>query len=229
MRGADTAPTRKQLKNRRFFLKLTAMDGADWTEFDLVLGVDEAGRGARGGRGGGGACTHRPLLSSLGVADSKTLSPQRREEVAGLLRQHTAHIPHHALLVDVAEVENRNVLGASLWGMRQAALLLIQETGAQNPLVLVDGNQRLPDFPFSQQTCVKGDARFACIGAASILAKVTRDAFMTALDRDFPAYGFARHKGYGTAAHRQALLTHGPCPQHRSLFIRGIFQKNGAG
>lgn len=201
----------------------------DWSQFDLVLGVDEAGRGALAGPVGVGACVHSPLLGALGAADSKTLSPARREEVASLLGQHAADIPHHAALVSVAEVETRNVLGASLWGMREAALFLIQQTGAARPLVLVDGNQRLPDFPFAQRTCVKGDARFACIGAASILAKVLRDAFMVTLDRNFPAYGFAKHKGYGTAFHRQVLLVHGPCPQHRSVFIRGVFREAKAG
>ena len=116
-------------------------------------------------------------------------------------------------LASVEEIDRLNILQATLLAMQRAVAGLRLKPG----LVLVDGN-RLPLLEMRAEAIVKGDAKVAAISAASILAKVTRDRGLFQLDQQYPQYGFARHKGYGTAEHLQALRLHGPCPEHRSSF-----------
>ena len=112
------------------------------------------------------------------------------------------------------EVDQLNVLWAAMEAMRRAALAL----GVPPDVLLIDGNRAIPDAPCAQETVVRGDGLSLSIAAASVVAKVTRDRLMTALDADVPAYGFAQHKGYPTAQHYAALAAHGPSAHHRRTF-----------
>lgn len=174
-------------------------------------GVDEVGRGCLAGDVLAAAVILDPSRPVAGLADSKRLSAARRERLYGEI---TARAAAWAVgRATVAEIDRLNILQASLLAMHRAVAAL-----AEAPeLVLVDGN-RLPDWPYAARAVTGGDATIACISAAAILAKVTRDREMQALEADFPGYGFARHKGYGTAQHSAALDRLGPCALHRRSF-----------
>jgi ribonuclease HII len=146
-----------------------------------------------------------------GLADSKVLTARRRDQLFDEIRA-------KALCCSVAEasaeeVDTLNILQATLLAMRRA----VEGLRLKPALVLVDGN-RLPALSMRAEAIVKGDSKVAAISAASILAKVTRDRWCAELDAQYPQYGFAGHKGYGTAEHLQALQTYGACPQHRKSF-----------
>lgn len=174
-------------------------------------GVDEVGRGCLAGDVLAAAVILDPSRPIAGLADSKRLSAAVRERLYGEI---TAHATAWAVgRASVAEIDRLNILQASLLAMHRAVAAL----AASTELVLVDGN-RLPDWPYAARAVVGGDATIACISAAAILAKVTRDREMQALEADFPGYGFARHKGYGTAEHSAALVRLGPCALHRRSF-----------
>lgn len=177
----------------------------------MVAGVDEVGRGPLAGPVVAAAVIldiNRPID---GLADSKCLSPARREELARTIRERA--LSWALGRAEVAEIDRLNILQASLLAMRRA----VEALGVTPRCVLVDGNQ-LPSIAYPAQAIVKGDARVASIGAASILAKVARDGEMQRLDADYPGYGFAQHKGYGTQAHLQALARLGVTPLHRRSF-----------
>lgn len=181
---------------------------------DCVGGVDEAGRGPLAG----------PVVAAVvllpagrrlpGVTDSKQLSARRRAELAELIRREA--VAWSVASATVAEIDRLNILQASLLAMRRA----VERLPVWPAQLRVDGLQapRLPGYPGRVETLVRGDQRCPAIAAASILAKLTRDAELLALDQRYPAYGFAQHKGYPTAAHRAALRRHGPCPAHRRSF-----------
>jgi len=177
----------------------------------LVAGVDEAGRGPLVGPVVAAAVILDPRKPIAGLADSKTLSPRKRERLFH-------EILAKALCCSVAqasaeEIDQINILQATLLAMQRAV------AGLRLPpkLVLVDGN-RLPLLPMQAQAIVKGDATVAEISAASIVAKVHRDQWCAEFHARYPEYGFAQHKGYGTAEHLAALVAHGPCPEHRRSF-----------
>jgi ribonuclease HII len=177
----------------------------------LVAGVDEAGRGPLVGPVVAAAVILDPRHPIAGLADSKTLSPAKRERLFHEIRA-------KALCCSVAEataqeIDALNILQATLLAMQRAV------AGLRLPpkLVLVDGN-RLPVLPMRADAIVKGDSKVAAISAASIVAKVHRDQLCVALDALYPVYGFSKHKGYGTAEHLAALALHGPCPEHRISF-----------
>ena len=188
--------------------------GPAWLAMDapgLVAGVDEAGRGPLVGPVVAAAVILDPRHPIAGLADSKTLSPAKRERLFHEIRA-------KALCCSVAqasaqEIDALNILQATLLAMQRAV------AGLRLPpkLVLVDGN-RLPVLPMRADAIVKGDSKVAAISAASIVAKVHRDQLCVALDALYPAYGFRKHKGYGTAEHLAALALHGPCPEHRISF-----------
>ncbi len=177
----------------------------------LVAGVDEAGRGPLAGPVVAAAVIFRDGVVIEGVRDSKQLSAARRETVAALIRERAAAFALGT--AEVAEIDALNILRASLLAMSRAVTAL--QISPQR--VLVDGNH-LPELSCEARAVVGGDRRIAVVSAASILAKVARDAIMAELDRHYPQYGFARHKGYPTQAHREALKQHGPCPVHRRSF-----------
>jgi len=178
----------------------------------LIAGVDEAGRGPLAGPVIAAAVILDPARSIAGLADSKQLSEIRREQLAGEIR---AHALAWALgRASVAEIDRINILQASLLAMRRA----VENLSLAPDRVLVDGKQRPSGLVCPCQALVKGDATVPAISAASILAKVARDAELRELHDRYPDYGFARHKGYPTALHREALRRFGPCPEHRRSF-----------
>lgn len=189
----------------------------------LICGVDEAGRGPLAGPVYAAAVILDARRPIAGLADSKKLGPARRE---ALFAEITRHARAFAIARSEAhEIDALNILQASLLAMRRAVEWLPVEPA----LVRVDGNQR-PSLPWPTETVVGGDATVAEISAASILAKVARDRELARLDRLHPAYGFARHKGYPTPEHLEALRRHGPCPEHRVSFapVARILQSAGA-
>ncbi len=183
----------------------------DWHGGGLVAGVDEAGRGPLAGPVVAAAVILDDMQPIAGLADSKALTAARRERLFDEIRA-------KALCCSIAEasveeIDRLNILQATLLAMRRA----VQGLRLKPQLALVDGN-RLPQLDMPAEAIVKGDARVAAISAASILAKVTRDRWCAELHAQYPEYGFAGHKGYGTAEHLAALQQHGPCPQHRRSF-----------
>lgn len=177
----------------------------------LVAGVDEAGRGPLAGPVVAAAVILDPAQPINGLADSKALTARRRESLAAAIR---ARALAWALgVADVEEIDSINILQATLLAMQRAVAGLAVPPGR----VLVDGN-RLPRLECDAEAVVGGDASVAEIAAASILAKTARDATMRDLDRLYPLWGFAAHKGYPTPAHLAALRTHGPSPCHRRSF-----------
>ncbi len=178
----------------------------------LVAGVDEAGRGPLAGPLAVAAVILDQDHPIEGLDDSKKLSPARRETLY-------AHIVASArawsvVLVEVEEIDRINILQATLAGMSRALRTL--RVAAEE--AWIDGNQLPRDLPCPGRTIVGGDALEPAISAASIIAKVTRDRLMTALDATWPGYGFALHKGYATRLHLEALERLGPCPLHRHSF-----------
>lgn len=177
----------------------------------LVVGVDEAGRGPLAGPVMAAAVILDPRVPIVGLADSKKLSQSRREALELEVREKALH---WALgRAEVAEIDGLNILQASLLAMRRA----VESLGVSPELALVDGN-RAPALACSVRTVVGGDATEPAISAASILAKVARDREMLELEARYPGYGFARHKGYPTSVHLEALVRLGPSPVHRRSF-----------
>ena len=179
---------------------------------DLIAGVDEAGRGPLAGPVVVAAVILDPDRPISGLADSKVLSPARREKLALVIRAQA--LAFSVIEVGVDEIDDKNILHASLAGMSRALRALTPPA----QFALIDGNQLPHDLPCAGRAIVEGDAIEPAISAASILAKVARDARMRELDMHYPGYGFAVHKGYPTAAHRAALARLGPSPQHRRSF-----------
>jgi ribonuclease HII len=178
----------------------------------LIAGVDEAGRGPLAGPVAVAAVILDPARPILGLDDSKRLSPMRREAL--FERIVSEALAWHIEFVGVAEIDACNILAATLAGMRRAVgALPLAPTVAW-----VDGNRLPAGMPCPARAIVGGDALEAPIMAASILAKVARDRHMLSLHAQWPAYGFALHKGYPTPAHLAALAMHGPCPAHRYSF-----------
>jgi ribonuclease HII len=176
-----------------------------------LCGVDEAGRGPLAGPVMAAAVMLDPERPIDGLRDSKKLSATARERLANEIRQHAA--AWCVAEASVAEIDQLNILQATMLAMQRAVAGL----GRAPDEVMVDGN-RCPNWAWRSQAVVKGDDKVAAIAAASILAKTVRDQFMCTLHDDYPAYGFAQHMGYGTAAHLAALQAHGACPQHRRSF-----------
>ena len=175
----------------------------------LVCGIDEAGRGPWAGPVVAAAVVLDPAWIPGGLDDSKKLTEAQREALYAPI---IASAKVGVGIADVDRIDRDNILQATLWAMAQA---LEQIDGVA--LALVDGN-RAPKLPCPVQTIVEGDAKSLSIAAASIIAKVTRDRIMVEHDSTYPLYGFARHKGYGTPLHQDALRRHGPTPLHRRSF-----------
>jgi ribonuclease HII len=189
------------------------MDDLFAVEFDApgTAGVDEVGRGPLAGDVVAAAVILDPGRPIAGLRDSKKLTPARREALADAIREQA--LCWSIARATVAEIDELNILQASLLAMRRA----VEALSPQPEYVFVDGN-RLPRWHYSAQAVVKGDDKVASIAAASILAKVQRDGELIALEQQYPGYGFAGHKGYPTAAHLEALEKLGPCAVHRRSF-----------
>ena len=182
----------------------------------LVIGVDEAGRGPLVGSVVAAAVAFPPGFRIDGLADSKKLSEKKRE---ALYNQITSECYWSFAQSNSNEIDQINILEATMLAMKKAVeqLMLLIEDNSQTISVLVDGN-RCPDIQNSR-AIIKGDLTEPVISAASIVAKVTRDRQMIALDQEYPEYGFSKHKGYGTKAHLEALANFGPIKgQHRFTF-----------
>lgn len=178
--------------------------------YAAIAGIDEAGRGPLAGPVVAAAVILPRRFALEGLTDSKKLSAKKREQLFPEIRRQAR--AYGIGLASVREIEQRNILQATLLAM-QRALKKIESAD----YLLIDGISPLPvDLP--QRLLKKGDSRSLSIAAASVLAKVARDRIMQALDRRFPAYGFAAHKGYGTAAHRAAIAQQGPVAPHRKTF-----------
>jgi ribonuclease HII len=177
----------------------------------LVAGVDEAGRGPLAGPVVAAAVILNPREPIAGLADSKKLSPRKRERLFDEIR--ACALCCSIAEASIEEIDSLNILQATLLAMQRAvAGLRLRPNG-----VLVDGN-RLPILAMAAEAVVHGDALIPAISAASILAKVHRDRWCVQADRQWPQYGFAAHKGYGTVAHLAALQRFGPCELHRRTF-----------
>ena len=182
--------------------------------FGPIAGVDEAGRGPWAGPVVAAAVILDPQNIPTGIADSKALHADTREALFPRIME-CARVG--VGIADVSRIDQDNILNATMWAMTVAVKALPCARGQKPKLVLVDGN-RAPRFACRARTIVKGDARSLSIAAASIIAKVTRDRLMIALGREFPGYGFERHKGYGTPEHADALSRLGVTAHHRRSF-----------
>lgn len=181
----------------------------------MIAGVDEAGRGSLAGPVVAAAVVFPPDAAPEGLADSKTLAPSRRAELAARIRERAAG---WALgQAAPAEIDRLNILQATLLAMRRA-LAGLAATRIVPELALIDGNRCPSGLPFPARAVVRGDATVSAISAASILAKVCRDREMERLGRCWPQYGFADHKGYPTPVHLERMRRFGPSPVHRLTF-----------
>ncbi len=191
-----------------------------WEQRQLVAGIDEAGRGALAGPVVAAAVVLQPDDYIDGVRDSKQLRPAQREQ---LFAQITQQVRAWAIgWADVEEINRWNILQATMVAMRRA----IEQLTIQPDVLFVDGNYFVTDLQIPAVTIPQGDQRSLSIAAASILAKVWRDRWMTEIaDPQFPEYGFARHKGYGTRQHRDAIQQFGVTPLHRKKFVQRILEQ----
>lgn len=187
----------------------------DWISkgYSLICGTDEAGRGPLAGPVCAAAVILPIGLEIPGLDDSKKLTPKKRELLFDIIKEKA--ISYGIAFADNNEIDEINILNASQLAMRRAVSML-------NPcpeLVLVDGNIAR-DFEVTAVPIVKGDSLSPSIAAASVLAKVTRDRYCNEMEREYPGYGFAKHKGYPTKEHYAALAMLGPCPLHRKSFLK---------
>lgn len=188
--------------------------------YDYILGCDEAGRGP----GAGpllAACVCFKNVENLSeilkdLNDSKKLTEKTRERLYPLIMKNSIY---SIVEISVDKIEEINILNASLLGMKQAAIDVINQLKNDNVLVLVDGNKPLKNFTYNQKPIIKGDASSASIAAASILAKVSRDNLMLEFDKKYPNYGFAKNKGYLTKEHIEAIKKFGITKIHRKSFL----------
>jgi ribonuclease HII len=195
-------------------------EGQAWrTGLTRIAGVDEAGRGPLAGPVVAAAVVIAPDRRIRGMADSKLLPPERREALFGLIHERAVAVG--VGVVDHLTIDRINILEATRVAMVQALAAL-----AVAPELVITDFVALRALACPQRNLVDGDARCASVAAASIVAKVTRDRLMREADREFPAYGFARHKGYATPEHLAAIDRHGLCPLHRRSFVSAWRQGN---
>ena len=186
----------------------------------LICGVDEAGRGPLAGPVVAGAAVLPKDSRILYLNDSKKLSEKRREELFVRIKEEA--IVWAVGIVGPERIDEINILQATYEAMKQAIGNL-----SQTPDLLLCDAVTIPEVKIPQISIIKGDAKSLSIAAASVLAKVTRDHMMEEYDKLYPQYGFGKHKGYGTAAHIQAIREFGPCPIHRRTFIRKFTGEDG--
>ena len=184
--------------------------------FDLICGVDEAGRGPLAGPVCAAAVILPKGLAIPGLNDSKKLSDKRRRELFPIIQQEA--VSFGIAFASQEEIDEINILQATFLAMRRA----MEQLNPQPEFALIDGN-RETDFGVPCKTVIKGDSLSANIAAASVLAKVTRDNWMMEAAEKYPGYGFEIHKGYGTKAHYAALEKLGPCPIHRRSFLKKLY------
>ncbi len=183
--------------------------------FTAICGIDEAGRGPLAGPVFAAAVILPQGLVIDGLDDSKKLTEKKREALFDLIVEKA--VSYGVAFATEREIDEINILQATFLAMGRAC----QKLDPPADYALIDGN-RMPPLPIPGETIVKGDSLSQSIAAASILAKVSRDRLMLEIDRLYPEYQFARHKGYGTKLHREMLLKYGPCPVHRRSFLKKV-------
>lgn len=184
--------------------------------FEVICGVDEAGRGPLAGPVCASAVILPRGLEIPGLNDSKKLTDKKRRELMPIIKEQA--LAYGIAFASHEEIDQINILQATFLAMERA----MQQLNIRPSLALIDGN-RQRDFGITVETVVKGDSRSANIAAASVLAKVTRDEYMEAMALEYPGYGFEIHKGYGTKAHYEALRALGPSPIHRMSFLKKFY------
>ena len=193
-------------------------DSLELEGYKIICGCDEAGRGPLAGAVAAAACILPKGIEIKGLNDSKKLSEKKREELFEVIKE--AAVSCAVATCSVEEIEELNILEAALTAMRRAVEML----EVKPEFILVDGNVNR-GFILPSKPIIGGDAKSPNIAAASILAKVTRDRMCYELDEKYPMYGFAKHKGYPTPAHKLAVYEYGPCPIHRRSFL-GFLEKD---
>lgn len=189
--------------------------------YSLICGVDEAGRGPLAGPVFAAAVILPDGCEIEGLNDSKKLSEKKREQLFDIIKQKA--IAYNIASASVEEIENLNILGATFLAMERA----VSGLSPAADFALVDGNRLPLQLEIPAQTVIGGDAKSFSIAAASVLAKVARDRYICELSEQYPEYNFAKHKGYGTKEHIEALLKYGPCEIHRPSFLKKILEKKG--
>lgn len=184
--------------------------------YNLVCGVDEAGRGPLAGPVCAAAVILPEDLEIEGLNDSKKLSEKKREALFPIIKEKA--IAYSIAFASVEEIEEHNILNATFIAMNRA----IEGLSVKADFALIDGNRVPKGIKIDCETVVKGDSKSASISAASILAKVTRDRLLLEYDEKYPEYNFAKHKGYGTKEHTDAIKKYGPCEIHRPSFLKNI-------
>ena len=184
--------------------------------YEIIAGVDEAGRGPLAGPVCAAAVILPKGLMIPGLNDSKKLTDKKRRELMPIIQQEA--IAYGIAFASHEEIDDINILQATFLAMERA----LQQLKVKPDLALIDGN-REKDFGLPVKTVVKGDSLSANIAAASVLAKVTRDLWMEDMAKEYPQYAFEIHKGYGTKAHYAALTEHGPSPIHRMTFLKKFY------
>ena len=199
----------------------------NWLEFEqqaaakgyrAVCGVDEAGRGPLAGP----VCAAAVILPQgkliEGVNDSKKLSEKKREALFEVIKAEARS--YAVAYASIEEIEELNILNATMLAMKRA----VEGLSVKADFAMIDGN-RLPPLDIDAEYIIKGDAKSMSVACASILAKVSRDRLLYGYAKEFPQYGFDKHKGYGTKAHRDAILRYGPCKYHRLSFLGKILEQ----
>ena len=179
----------------------------------VICGIDEAGRGPLMGPVVAAACILPEGFVIEGLNDSKKLTEKKREALYDLIVENA--LSYCVAMASVEEIEEINILNATMLAMNRA----VKGLSIPADMALIDGDKSR-GFDIPTKTVVKGDATVPCIAAASILAKVSRDRMCDEYDKEYPEYGFAKHKGYGTKAHMDAIREFGPCPVHRRSFLK---------
>ena len=186
--------------------------------YRAVCGIDEAGRGPLAGP----VCAAAVILplgcEILGLDDSKKLTEKKREQLFDVIKEKA--LAYGIGWADQGEIDRHNILQATFLAMGRA----VEALPVPPDWAMVDGN-RMPPLPVPGETVVKGDGKSASIAAASVLAKVSRDRLLRELDKEYPQYGFAQHKGYGTKAHYEAIKRYGVLPVHRRSFLKNLLEK----
>ena len=185
--------------------------------YKYIAGVDEAGRGPLAGPVYAAAVILPPDIRLDGINDSKKLSPKKREELFDEITKKA--VSYSIFAVDEKKIDEINILNATYVAMNGAAEALSQKPD----YVIIDGNS-IKNMSYPHETIVKGDAKSISIAAASVLAKVARDRYITEMAKTYPEYGFERHKGYGTKEHTDAILKYGITPIHRRTFVKKLLE-----
>ncbi len=186
--------------------------------YSVICGIDEAGRGPLCGPVCAAAVILPPDCVIDGLNDSKKLSEKKREVLFDVITDRA--VSYGIAMATAKEIDEINILQATFLAMRRAVAAL----SVQPDCALIDGNGK-PGLAMEQRTIVKGDSKSVSVAAASILAKVTRDRYMLLMDEQYPQFGFAAHKGYGTKLHYERIKQFGLCPEHRRTFLKKILEQ----